>query len=155
MAGGWVIIHMMSENVVTTGLSHSEVIVASDGVPFVGGSAHPRGAGTFARVLGRYVRERGTLTLMDALGRMTILPARHVEGIALAFRAKGQIRLGADADLTVFDPATVIDRVTFEEPARSSAGIHHVLVGGTLVVRGGVLVPGVRPGKGSRGAGWM
>ena len=151
-AGAWVIIHMIPEETVTRALSHPGVIVASDGVPFVGGRAHPRGAGTFARVLGRYVRERKTLGLMDAISRMTILPARRLEPIVPDFRQKGRVQVGADADLTVFDPARVIDRATFAEPAQGSAGIPYVLVNGVVVVRDGALVPNVRPGRPIRAA---
>lgn len=145
--GGWVIIHMIPERTIVRALQHPGVIVASDGVPFVDGRAHPRGAGTFARVLGRYVREQQTLPLMDALARMTLLPARRLESIAPAMRAKGRLQVGADADITVFDPARVIDRATFAEPAQASAGIPYVMVGGTFVVREGALVPDARPGK--------
>jgi N-acyl-D-aspartate/D-glutamate deacylase len=145
--GAWVIIHMIPEQTVTRALAHPGVMVASDGVPFVDGRAHPRGAGTFARVLGRYVREQQTLTLMDALARMTILPARRLEPIAPAMRSKGRLQVGADADITVFDPARVLDRATFAQPAQGSAGIPYVLVNGTFVVRDGRLVPDARPGR--------
>ncbi len=145
--GGWVIIYMMKDANVERAIAHPGVMIASDGVPFVNGTGHPRGAGSFARVLGHYVRERKALGLMDALGKMTILPARRLEGFVPAMKNKGRIAVGADADLTLFDPATVIDRATFTEPTQPSAGIPHVIVGGTFVVRGGELVKGVFPGK--------
>jgi dihydroorotase len=148
--GGPVIAHVIPEEAVQAALRTPGVIVASDGVPFTNGRTHPRGVGTFARVLGRYVREQGTLDLMDALARMTILPARRLEDAVPAMRWKGRVQVGADADLTVFDPLTVIDRSTFAEPAVPSEGIEHVLVAGTFVVRDGDLVESARPGQGVR-----
>jgi dihydroorotase len=131
-------------------LGHPSVMIASDGTPFEDGRAHPRGAGSFARVLGRYVREEGVLTLMEALRKMTLLPARRLEAVVPSMRVKGRVSVGADADLTIFDPAIVIDRATFAEPAQPSAGIPHVMVNGRFVVRGGDLVDGVMPGRAIR-----
>lgn len=148
--GGWVIVYMMKEEDVSRAVAHPGVMIASDGVPFVNGTGHPRGAGTFARTLGHYSRERKVLPLMDALAKMTILPARRLEGHVTAMKTKGRIAVGADADITVFDPATVIDRATFEQPTLTSAGIPHVLVNGTFVVRDGRLVKGVFPGRAVR-----
>lgn len=150
--GGWIILYMMRDEEIDQAVAADGVIIASDGVPFVDGKGHPRGAGTYARVLGRYVRERGVLPLMDALAKMTILPARRLETVAPAMRNKGRLRVGADADITVFDPETVIDRATFAEPTLPSAGITHVIVGGTFVVRDGVFQADVVPGVGIRGA---
>jgi dihydroorotase len=132
-------------------VSQPDVIAASDGIPFSEGRAHPRGAGTFARILGHYVRERGVLSLMDALGKMTVLPARRLESVSPQMAAKGRVQVGADADLTLFDPDRVIDRATYAAPDRYSEGILHVLVGGTFVVRDEALVEGVTPGQAIRG----
>jgi N-acyl-D-aspartate/D-glutamate deacylase len=144
--GGFVAVHSIPEDVVRLALANPLAMVASDGI-MEEGKGHPRAAGTYARVLGRYVREQHTLGLMDALRRMTAMPADR-----LGLRTKGRIAVGADADLTVFDPARVIDRATFEKPAQYSEGIQYVLVNGTLVVNKGELVPNVAPGRGVRKA---
>ncbi len=145
--GGWVIIYMMKDANVERAIAHPGVMIASDGVPFVNGKGHPRGAGTFTRVLGHYSRDKQLLSLMDALGKMTILPARRLEGYLPAMKNKGRLAVGADADITVFDPVTVVDRATFTAPTTPSAGIRHVLVGGTFVVRDGAFVKGAFPGR--------
>ena len=151
--GGWVIIYMMKDENVERAIAHPGVMIASDGVPFINGTGHPRGAGTFARVLGHYSREKKLLPLMDALAKMTIQPAQRLEAHVPIMRNKGRLALGADADITVFDPDTVIDRATFEAPATPSSGISHVLVGGTFVVRNGRLIEDARAGKAVRIAG--
>lgn len=149
--GGWVILYMMRDENVDRAVAEPDVIIASDGVPFMAGTGHPRGAGTYARVLGHYVRERRVLPLMEALAKMTILPARRLETVAPAMRRKGRLSEGADADITVFDPETVLDRATFEQPTLPSAGIPFVIVGGTFVVRDGRVVRGSMPGQPVRG----
>jgi N-acyl-D-aspartate/D-glutamate deacylase len=148
--GGMVIAHSISEDVVKSTIADSIVIVASDGM-LEGGKGHPRGTGTFARVLGKYVREEKLLSLSEGLRRITLMPAQRLETIAPAFKNKGRICLGADADITVFDPEQVIDQATYEEPARYSRGISYVLVNGTIVVYNGQLRDGVFPGKAVRG----
>jgi N-acyl-D-aspartate/D-glutamate deacylase len=142
--GGMVAIHSIPEEIVRSSLAHAGVMIASDGI-LDHGKGHPRAAGTYARVLGRYVREQHIITLMDALNRMTALPAAR-----LSISTKGRIEVGADADVAVFDPARVIDRATFQDPAQYSEGMRFVLVAGTPVVRNGALVEGVNPGKGLR-----
>lgn len=144
--GGVVIMHFMKPEWIRRAMASPFVIVASDGMPYAPG-AHPRSAGTFSRVLGFYVREEKVLPLMDALAKMTILPAKRLEPLAPAMRGKGRIRVGADADITAFDPATVRDRATFEKGLAFSAGIDHVLVNGVAIVREGQSVRGVFPGK--------
>lgn len=148
--GGWVIIHSMSDDLIDWAIGHPDILVASDGVPFIDGRAHPRGAGTFSRVLGVYVRDKGVLGLMAALEKITLGPARRLEGIAPVFEKKGRLQEGADADITVFDPASVIDRATFREPATPAGGIAYVIVNGTPVVDDGRLVEGVYPGRALR-----
>ena len=147
--GGSVIGHSIPEEVSRLAAANPRVMVASDGL-IENRQGHPRGAGTFARVLGVYVREQKALSLMDAIRKMTLLPAQRLEKAVPSMRAKGRIKVGADADLTIFDPATVIDRATFEQPAQYSEGIRHVLVGGIFVVRDEKIVEGVKPGKAVR-----
>ena len=144
--GGIVIVHKMKEEMIELAMGTPFVMIASDGMPYAPG-AHPRSAGTFSRVLGRYVRERGTMSLREALGKMTVMPARRLERVAPAMTNKGRLREGADADVTVFDPARVRDTATFETDLSFSEGIRHVLVAGTFVVRDGATVAGVFPGR--------
>jgi N-acyl-D-aspartate/D-glutamate deacylase len=141
-----VIMHFMKPEWIDRAMASPFVMVASDGMPFAPG-AHPRSAGTFSRVLGYYVRERKALGLMDALAKMTIMPARRLEALAPAMKNKGRIQVGADADITVFDAARVKDMATFEKGLAFSAGIDHVLVNGVPVVRDGATVKGAKPGK--------
>ncbi len=147
--GGAVIGHAIPEEVSRMAVANPRVMVASDG-RIDNGKGHPRGVGTFARVLGLYVREQKALSLMDAIREMSLLPAQRLEKVVPEMRLKGRIKVGADADLTIFDPARVIDRATFENPAQTSEGIRHVLVGGVFVVRDEKIVEGVKPGKAIR-----
>jgi hypothetical protein len=124
---------------------------ASDAMPAsrrdgADGFAHPRSAGCFSRVLGTLVRERGLLTLPDAVRRCTLVPAQILGDTAPVMRRKGRLQPGADADVTVFDPDRVADRATYDE-LRPSDGVRHVLVAGTPVVRDGRLLPDALPGR--------
>jgi hypothetical protein len=111
----------------------SWTMIGSDAIPEPANNNHPRGAGCFARLVGPYVRDLGVLSLNDAVAKATIIPTRRVEVAVPAMQRKGRLQLGADADITVFDPATVADTSTVEEPAQYSAGIEHVLVMGSVV----------------------
>ncbi len=143
--GGLVIVYSNTEEIVTNALRHPLAMVASDGL--VG---HPRNAGTFARILGHYVRERGELELMDALRKISLMPAQRLEKRAPMMNNKGRVKVGGDADLTLFDSERVIDVATFTDPAQPSAGIPFVIVAGEVVVNNGEIVDGVYPGRAVR-----
>jgi N-acyl-D-aspartate/D-glutamate deacylase len=148
--GGVVVIFSIPEEAARTAVADPIVMIASDGMPITGAKVHPRGQATFSRVLGHYVREEKALDLMTALRKMTLMPAQRLEKRAPAFKDKGRIRIGADADITIFDPPRVIDKATFDEPLQYSEGIPFVLVNGVLVVKDGQLVSGVHPGRAAR-----
>jgi dihydroorotase-like cyclic amidohydrolase len=147
---GEVVIFEIPDEAARAAVANPIVMIASDGVPMTGPKIHPRGQGTFSRVLGHYVREEKALDLMTALRKMTLMPAQRLEKRAPIFRNKGRIRVGADADITVFDPDKIIDKATYEEPLQYSQGIQFVLVNGTLVIKDGKFVEGVFPGRAAR-----
>ena len=140
-----VAVFSMTEEIVLGALRNPLTIIASDGI-LDNGKGHPRTAGTYSRVLGKYVREDAALSLMDALAKMTLMPAQRLERRVPAMKNKGRIRAGADADLTIFDPQTISDRATFQEPAREAAGVRFVVVNGVMVVKDGQLQGNVYPG---------
>jgi N-acyl-D-aspartate/D-glutamate deacylase len=117
-----------------TGLQSPTTMIGSDAILTPGDNNHPRGAGCFSRALGHYVRELEAVSLVDALAKMTILPAKRLEAKAPALLKKGRLQRGADADITIFDPTKVADRATVEDPSQPAAGIDYVLVLGTMVL---------------------
>ncbi|MFL6387985.1 MAG: amidohydrolase family protein [Terriglobales bacterium] len=123
-------------------LRNSLVMVASDGE-----EGHPRNAGTFCRILARYVRSQGTLTLMDAIRKMSLMPAQVLERSTPSARLKGRLQEAADADVVIFDLQTVTDRATYQHPSETSLGVEYLLVGGVVLVDKGKLIEGVFPGK--------
>lgn len=139
--GAGVVCHSMKDSDISTFYRQPWVMVSSDGGI---GSRHPRGAGSYPRVLGRYVRELRWLTLPQAIRKMTLLPAQRFK-----LRDRGLIRAGFKADLVVFDPKTIIDRATFQEPQLTSTGVQRVFVNGTEVWSDGK-VTGERPGQALR-----
>ncbi len=143
--GGGVIIHSRTEEMTRTAIENPLTIIASDGI-----IGHPRISGTYSKVLGKYVRDQAALTLMEALRKMTIEPAQRLAGYVPTMQKKGRLSVGADADITIFDAATVMDRSTYTNPAVPSDGIAYVLVNGVLVVEAGELVPDTRPGRAIR-----
>jgi dihydroorotase len=149
--GGMVILHLNTEEMEALAITSPLTAIASDGM-LSNGKGHPRTAGTYARVLGHYVRERKALSLMDAIRKSSLMPAQRLEGVAPMFRRKGRIAVGADADLAIFDPATVADQATYQQPNLPSRGFRFVLVNGVPVVFDGAVREGVYPGQAARGS---
>ena len=147
--GGMVAVFSMTEEIVTAAIKSPVTMIASDGI-LERGKGHPRTAGTYSRILGQYVREQRALTLMDALTKITLMPAKRLERRVPSMKNKGRIRVGADADLTIFDPQSIIDKSTFQEPAKYSEGIRFVLVNGVPVVSDGQLQSNIYPGRAVR-----
>lgn len=143
-----VIIHGRSEEQTRASIISPLTMIASDGF-IENGRGHPRTSGTYSKVLGKYVREEKALSLMDAIRKMTLMPAQRLEARVPAMAQKGRVKVGADADLTIVDPATVIDKSTYEDATIASVGIPFVIVGGELIVDSGT-VTAARPGKGIR-----
>ncbi len=144
--GGMVAVFSMTDEIVEGAIKSPLTMIASDGI-LQNGKGHPRTAGTYTRVLGHYVRERGALSLVDALRKMTLMPAQRLERRVPSMKNKGRVRVGADADLVIFDAARVIDKSTYDEPARYAEGVRYVLVNGVVVVKNGEVQPGVYPGR--------
>ena len=144
----WVLIFANTQEIVDKVIPHPLVMIASDGA-----EGHPRNAGTYSRVLAQYVREKGTITLMDAIRKMSLMPAEMLERSTPAARQKGRLQEGADADIVVFDARTITDRSTFEKPMEPSLGVRYLMVGGRVVVDQGKLVPDVFPGRAILGPG--
>jgi N-acyl-D-aspartate/D-glutamate deacylase len=144
----WILIFANTQEVVDKVIPHPLVMIASDGA-----EGHPRNAGTFSRVLAQYVREKGTITLMDAVRKMSLMPAQMLERSTPAARQKGRLQEGADADIVVFNAATISDRSTFQKPMEPSVGVRYLVVGGTVVIDDGKIVPDVFPGRALLGPG--
>lgn len=145
-----VIMHMIPDDAFEAALKSPHTMIVSDGLIFPELIGHPRSAGTSARVIGRLSREEGLLTTMDALRKMTLLPAQRLEARVPEMKNKGRVQVGADADLTMFDPAQVIDNATYTNPIQYSEGIEYVLVAGVPIVYDGRLQSGVAPGRAVR-----
>ena len=134
--------HYIREDWNRRAIKRPHVMVASDAMPLLSYDRKvvPNGAGTSTRILGQYVRDEGLLSLSDAIARLSLYPAQRLETFAPAFAQKGRIAVGADADIVVFDPATVAATASYEAPFTPPAGIHSVWVGGHLSVQHGQTV---------------
>ena len=137
-----VLVFANTQEVIDSLIPHPLIMIASDGA-----TGHPRNAGTFSRVLAQYVREKKTLTLMEAVRKMTIMPAQMLERSTPAGKRKGRLQEGADADIVVFDPQTITDKSTFQAPMEPSTGVKYLVVSGTVIVDQGKVVPDVFPGR--------
>jgi dihydroorotase len=144
--GGYVLIHANTDERVRAATIHPLTMIASDGFDILP-PAHPRSAATFSRVLRQYVREERALDLVVALRKMSLMPAQRLERRVPAMRNKGRLRVGADADLVVFDLSATRDAATYEQPVQYSEGMRQVLVNGQFVVRDGKVVEGAVPGR--------
>ena len=147
--GGPIVVHTNTEEMVAVAIKSPLTMIASD-TYWQNGTGHPRTTGTFSKVLGRYVRDTHALPLMEAIRKMTLMPAQRLEARVPGMRQKGRLRVGADADITIFDAARVLDRSTYREPSLSPVGVEHVIVNGVSVVRNGRALEGVAPGKAVR-----
>ncbi|MDP9008997.1 MAG: amidohydrolase family protein [Pseudomonadota bacterium] len=143
-----VVIFSNTQEAVDQVIAHPLVMIASDGA-----EGHPRNAGTYSRVLAQYVREKGAIRLMEALRKMSLMPAQMLERSTPAARQKGRLQEGADADIVVFDQAKISDRSTYTKPMEASIGVRYLLVGGTVLVDEGKIAPNVFPGRALRGPG--
>ena len=136
-----VLLFINTQEMVDAVLAEPLVMIASDGE-----DGHPRNAGSFARVLARNVREQGSITLMDAIRKMSLMPARRLEKSTPTARRKGRLQEGADADIVVFDPKLIADRATYKSPREPSTGMRYVIVGGVVLVDEGRLTRDTYPG---------
>jgi N-acyl-D-amino-acid deacylase len=127
----------------------SDSIAAAPEGAFLQLRPHPRAYGSFARLLGRYVRDEGVAPLEEAVRRLTSLPAEN-----LRLRDRGRLRPGYFADIVAFDAQTITDNATFDDPHQYASGVVHVLVNGTPVIRDGEHT-GALPGRVVRGPGWQ
>jgi N-acyl-D-aspartate/D-glutamate deacylase len=126
------------------------VMIGSDAILEPANNNHPRASGNFARAIGMYVRELEVVPLIDMIDKLSTMPAKRLEKQVPALRKKGRIAKGMDADIVVFDFATIADQATVERPDLPSKGIEYVLVEGQIVLEKGVVNKRVRPGHGIR-----
>jgi N-acyl-D-aspartate/D-glutamate deacylase len=144
----WILIFANTQQIVDELIPNPLIMIASDGA-----EGHPRNAGTYSRVLAQYVREQRSLSWMEALRKMTLMPAQMLERSTPDAKRKGRIQEGADADIVVFDPNTISDRSTFQKPMEPSVGVHYLLVGGRVLIDDGKMASDVFPGKAVLGPG--
>ncbi len=148
--GGSVSVYHMPYEEIVMSLQHPLVMVTSDGIT-TSELSHPRGAGTFSKVLGRFVREREVISLMEAIEKMTLMPARRLENADPDMKLRGRLQEGSYADITIFNPETIIDHATIFDGAQYSEGVEYVLVNGTIVLSEAEFVEDAAPGRPVRG----
>ena len=145
--GKLAVAYAIPEEDIVTALASPFVMIGSDAILGPGYNNHPRASGTFARTVGLYARERKVISLMDAIAKMTLMPARRLELGSEAMKRKGRIAAGADADITIFNPTEIRDRSTVEHPEYQSAGIEYVVVNGQIVKDPAGIHKNVRAGR--------
>lgn len=128
-------------------LKDPHTMIGSDTIIEPDHNNHPRGAGAYSRVFGKFVREEGVLSMMDAIKKVSYFPAKRMESAAPSMHYKGRIEVGSDADITIFDPDTIIDKATVKAPGTPSEGVEYVLVNGVIVKDRDGLTDVPRPGK--------
>ena len=141
--------HYMKEEWLETAIKWPGMMVSTDSLPTLDRQykVNPNVAGTFSRLLGHYVRERGIIDLTTGLAMTSLRPAQWLERASEKFKRKGRIQIGADADIVIFNPDTIKDQATHGDPFQASTGIERVLVGGRVLVEGGQRIEGRYPGK--------
>ncbi len=137
----------MPEEELIMALKEPYLMIGSDTIIEPSHNNHPRGAGTYGKLFGVYVREKQVISLMDGIKKVSYLPAKRLESIAPSMKRKGRIEIGADADLTIFNSETIIDKSTVEKPATATQGIEYVIVNGVVVKDKDGIVNGVNPGQ--------
>lgn len=144
-----VIHHYLKEEWTRMLIAAPDVIISSDGlvVKSTDINVPPQGVGSFAKILGKYVRDEKALDMMTALSKMTLQPAQLLEKAAPTFRLKGRLQIGMDADIAVFDPKTIAAKTTYENPHQKSVGVRHLLVNGAAVIKDGEMVKASYPGQ--------
>jgi dihydroorotase len=145
--GKLAIAYAIPDEDVEAALREPWVMIGSDAILEWGYNNHPRASGTFSRTISAYVREKRSISLMDAISKMSLQPARRLERGAPAFKKKGRLAVGADADVVVFDAEKIRDRSTVEHPEYQSEGMLFVLVAGKIVMDGGKMDRKVRAGR--------
>lgn len=128
-------------------LRDPDTMIGSDTIIEPSYNNHPRGAGAYSRVFGKYVREEKVLSIMDAIKKVSYLPAKRMESSAPSMKYKGRIEVGSDADITIFNPDTIIDKSTVKDTGAPSVGVEYVIVNGIIVKNKEGIVKGVKPGK--------
>lgn len=128
-------------------LREPETMIGSDTIIEPHFNNHPRGAGTYSRLFGKYVREEQVLSMMDAIKKVSYFPAKRMEVSAPSMKFKGRIEVGADADITIFNPDTIIDKSTVKDTAAPSVGVEYVIINGVITKDKDGIVKGVAPGK--------
>jgi len=143
--GGMVILHMIPDEIVDIAVSSNITMIATDGY-IKKGKGHPRTAGSYTKVLGEYVREKKSLTMMSAIKKMSLMPASRMEKLVPSMNKKGRINVGVDADFAIFNPKTIIDKATYGNPILPPIGMVYVVVNGEVVVEEEKFAPNLYPG---------